>query len=322
MERIETYCQEEFLIYFFENYVVDPIDSKNRICNSFYDLLLSKAEIGVDSTEKLTANISNPYVKHLIKTTTSGGSKLIPISSYFQNILENKDEIFKCNPTSLHFLKTHLFANTYSFGVYLADLQNYISKIKSISLAPITIKVHPSNDLNEFEGWSTVTSELPPRNSLIITDNFFLNNENKYKQNVFQLLTSFLPDELYNQDFHLTIITNRELQNPEKKFKSIRQYLNLLNKPYNIRFGLYLAEKIKPHDRDLISNYFRINVGHSFELLNENGRPNKDTSITYFPINSGNSPATHFKFLKTFASYIKDLKPIGDDQNRLLEYFK
>ena len=181
-------------------------------------------------------------------------------------------------------------------------------------------KIHPKNELNEFGGWNELAANIPPRNSLVIADNHFIKNEKTFEKNIFQILENFLPNKLFQQDFHFTIITQKELLNPEIKYKKISDFLNSLNKPYIIKFGLYLAEKIKPHDRDLISNYFRINVGHSFELFNEYGRTNKDTSITYYPNNSESSPSTHFKFLKTFASYTKDAICFGDRQNRLLDY--
>jgi hypothetical protein len=322
MDKIWTYCQEDFLLYFFDNYVVDPTDIKNRICNCFYDLLLKNAEILIDSDKKINPGNPNPYIKHLAKSSTSGGSRITELSGYFQGFKENENIVLENNPTSLHFLKIHHFQNLNEFGVCISDSLNYLTSINTISSKPTSIKVHPKNELNEFGGWNEFTAKLPPRNSLIIADNHFLKNEKTYFQNIFQILESFLPHKLFQQDFHFTVITHKELLNPKDKYDLIRKFLDQLKMPYNIKFGLYLADKIKPHDRDLISNYFRINVGHSFELFNEYRRPNKDTSITYFPINSESSPATHFKLLKTFASYTKEAICIGDKNNRLIEYFK
>lgn len=322
MDKIWTYCQEDFLLYFFDNYIIDPTNLNNRICNRFYDLLLKNAEILIDSDEKINPGNPNPYIKHLAKSSTSGGSRITELSSYFQGFKENENVILECNPTSLHFLKIHHFQNLNEFGVCISDSLNYLSNINTISSSPISIKVHPKDELNEFSGWNNLAANLPPRNSLIITDNHFIKNEKTFKKNIFQILESFLPNKLFQQDFHFTVITQKELLNPDRKYKLIREFLDSLNKPFQIKFGLYLVDKFKsqPHDRDLISNYFRINVGHSFELFNEYGRPTKDTTITYFPINSESSPATHFKFLKTFASYTKDATCIGDKQNRLLDY--
>lgn len=322
MEKIDTFCQEDFLLYFFRNYIFDPTDQNNRLCNKLFDLFVHKSLIGIDSTEKLFENISNPLIKHLIKMSTSGGSEIHKLPSHFQSILNKEHNIYKANPTSLYFFKKHNFEETENCGISISDTLNYLQKTEQLSLGPLTLKVDINDELNEFRSWKDVLKKLPPRNSIVIADNYFLNNSNQYEKNIFDLLTNILPDKLNNQDFHLSIITQKELIKSEEKYNLIKAHLNSLNKPYNIKFGLFLNDTYKIHDRNLISNYFRINVGHSFEIFNNRGKPKKNTVITYFPINSEFLPSTHFKLIKSIAENISNAECIGEKENRLLDYFK
>ncbi len=322
MERFETYCQEDFLLYFFNNYVTNPIDKNNHRCNELFELLLSKAEICVDSTEKLLSETSNPLLKHLIKMSTSGGSRIIHLPYQFHNISEDVGSLFVSNPAPLYYLSNHSLGCLDNYGIQISDTTNFLQGIDRISQKPVTYRVHSNREFNQFNGWDTMLNNLPPRNSIVIADNYFLDNESIYPQNLYKMLTMLLPESINHQDFHLTIITKQDLQNPQRKFDQITKFLTTLNRNYKIRFGLFRTAVNRPHDRDLISNYFRIKIGYSFDIFNERGFPKRDTEINYIPINSESTPRAHFGLLKTLASYTKDADCLGSIENRLLEYFR
>jgi len=322
MDKIETYCHEEFILQFLDNFIIDPLDNKSKQCNELYELLLRKSEIGIDSTKKLIVRFDNPYAKYLVKMSTTGGSIIHEVPHYFENIKENPHDILKDNPCSLHYLKEHSFKNSSDLGLFLSDLTNYLENTADISIRPVGIKVHPKPELNEFFKWSEMKFKLPPRNSIILADNYLLNNEKRFENNLFDLLKWILPTNLLEQDFHISIITRTGLGNDNtKKYEKIKNFLSTLNRPYSIRLGIFFVTMNKLHDRILISNYFRINVGHSFELLNDKGTPNKDTMIHYFPINSESNVSSHFSTIRSLSNSIKNAEFLGDRENRLLDFY-
>lgn len=322
MEKLESYCKEDFLLYFLNNYVTDPTDLNNRRCNDLYDFFLKKTDICIDSTEKMLSETNNQMIKHLLKMSLTGGPKFILLPYQFKNIDEDEKSLLVSNPSPFYFLTHHNLYNIEKFGIQISDLNNYLTEIGKISSEVLTLRVHPKQELNQFKSWEDITLFAPQRNSLVIADNYFLDNEQLYPYNIYKLLESFLPENLSFQDFNLTIITRQELLNPGRKYELINKYLISLNKPYETKFGIFLTATNKPHDRYLVSNYLRINVGHSFEIFNDKGNPKKETEITYIPINSGNSTMAHLLLLKTLAEYTKDAQCFGSRENRLLDYYR
>lgn len=327
MKRIETYCQQKFLIHFFDNVIYDPFDENRKNWDSLFELLLDNADVFVDNREEIKLS-SNPRIKKFWKHSNSGGGEIRELKHHFRAILEDPKSITKLaiNPTCLLFLETHEIEEKENLGIFLADLTDYLKKIENISSRPKEIKVHRKEELNQFHGWKNCGIELPPRNSLIITDNYFLQpdykNETPIYDNLFALLDWILPTALSGQNFHLSIITHKNLENAEKKYKKIMKYLESLKKSYEIKFGLFISSRYDEfHDRDIVSNYFRINVGHSFALLDKDGIPTKDTSIDYKPINGNSDPSYHFKLLETVSTYVKNATCYGEPKNRLLDFF-
>jgi hypothetical protein len=319
MNRIETYCQQNFLIHFLENKIYDEFDENYSNWNYLFDLITKRAEIIIDSTKELETS-PNPRIKKFLKQSTSGGSTIYEFSSYFQSFLAEHSEILKTNPTSVYFLKNYLTIQQYNFGLFISDISNYLQNISKLSVSTGKT-VHPLKEFNNFSGWSELESLLPARNAVIIADNYFLDKEHQYDKNVYALINSILPDSI-TEDFHISIITKNDLINPQNKFKSVSDYLKSLKKPYEIRLGLFLTALNKPHDRDLVSNYFRINVGNSFDLFNEKGLLNKNTTVSFFPLNTDMGINTHYQYLQIFAQYTKTAQCIGDKTNRLLDYFR
>ena len=164
---------------------------------------------------------------------------------------------------------------------------------------------------------------LPNRNSLIIADNYCLDKPDLYQHNIFEMIHALLPAQLSNDEcFHISFITRPDLPAPEKKLDTINTFIETLNKSYDCKVGLFLTQTNEPHDRDVVSNYFRMKVGYSFDFLNSNGRPKKDTELTLTRIASEDSASTHFNLIESLAEYTRHARHAhGFTENRLLTYF-
>jgi hypothetical protein len=71
------------------------------------------------------------------------------------------------------------------------------------------------------------------------------------------------------------------------------------------------VSKIDLHDRFIISNYWFLNIGHSLDLLNNNGniKGNKNTSLFIHGF-AGYASSLYFDLRKYAKNIIKDKSPL------------
>src|SRR5690606_15500158 len=119
--------------------------------------------------------------------------------------------------------------------------------------------------LQKFSNWT---------NAAIIADPYLVNNPKSFEYNLYQLIQSLLPPTL-DRPFHLSFLTRiSNLSKGKEIFQSVEEYLKGLGKNYPINLGIYLNATI--HDRTIMTNYYRVHSGHSFEYFNQAGKVTKD----------------------------------------------
>lgn len=120
-------------------------------------------------------------------------------------------------------------------------------------------------------------------NSVIIIDQYILQNEDKLKHNINDILGTIIPKKL-EIEFHIAIFCNFEANNKnyniEKRFNDILKHLNDKNVPNtkNISITIY-DSKNKFHDRYIITNNHFIESGAGFVIFNNSKKLGNSTII-------------------------------------------
>lgn len=329
-QYLETYCQLSFLEHFFDAFPTstNPFlledSGELKAFMQLSELLIKRSDLLVDKLNDLEEKAkTNPILKRLLKSSMTGGSRLYDFSKDFDFLMTDLEYFKQVNPIALHYYtcEPQLSEERYQeVGSFVNEKNNWKGKINQLSQA-FSLKVHPKQELNQFKGWVILGNNKLPINAAIIADNYILKSTKSFEQNIYKIITSLLPNSLSQNTFHLTIITDKNLVNPKGKFEKVRQFLDKLNKTYSIDFGLFLTSANKPHDRDIITNYYRIHSGHSLDYFDDNGRINKSSTLDYFGLNAiPNNP--HQLILTEYKRAIKyakqDFDAFGILKNRLL----
>jgi hypothetical protein len=278
MDKIWNYCEVEFLLDLFNGPIPSDFDSDKEAWSSLFKLFHSKSELLVDSKSRLLDGVDNPYVKHLIKQSNSGGSRIHEVPSIFEEIREDFSFI-KTGSNSESPL--YFFANEppedKGYGVVISHPAKKYETIKRVALDTFSISVSKNKASNQLTDWADLFRDLPPRNSLIIADNWLL-TDNAMDKNLFAILKHCIPQKL-EKTFHLLIIAKPDLLNYDKKCQEIRRFVDSM--AADIDLTIIQAEY---HSRAIVSNYFYIQSDHSFNFFNNINQVKKNALVTYKPI--------------------------------------
>jgi hypothetical protein len=322
MKPLTTYCQIKFLESIFTvlptipfNTMILNEEGEVQDWNNLLDIIWKKSELYIDDYKALIVNSkTNPYFQKMINQHTSGGSK-IRESDFSQEGVKDSAYFKKVNPSSLHYYLNEICNS--NMGVFTNTLKNWKGGTRYISSRE-SFTVSKVKELNNFLGWGFLKKTGLPINAAIISDRYFLKDRGRFKQNLLALLINLIPSSLENVDFHLSIITSSEhVDSPSIVFKEINTFLRkeIIAK---VDFTLFdLPERECPHDRDLVTNYFRLNSGNSFDYYDRNGNFRHNTKLEYFALNS-ESKNTHALKLQEFKNVMDNARYIGTGNNRLV----
>ena len=324
MKVLSTYCQLKFLENIFANIPGAPFnnvifDENNDYQDWIYlcEIIFSNSMLYIDDINGLVEKSkNNPFFQKLINRNNSGGS-IINEESLIDSINDDNDFVCKIKPTSLHYYNDDLInANV---GLFFETANTWRNSIRNIS-ARKSFSIHRDNRFCTFPGWNFIDNlKLRlPTNAAIISDRYFLQRENNYQNNIYSILNNILPLELTNCSFHLSIITRFDnIYKFDQAYNSINNYL-IRSFNYKIDFTLYNAGRDCPHDRDIVTNYYRLNSGNSFDYYNRNGNIICNTQLEYFALNS-ESQNNHSLKLKLFKEVMIKSESIGPKKNRLIQ---
>lgn len=322
MAKIETYISVEMLEEIFNSFptgsfldiLFSPKQNEIDIYRSIYSLIFKRSFLLVNDYNSLVQKAKeNPFFQLLINNRVSGGSEI-----YEDNDLENtvcKDDI---NPSALAYL------NSSKLNPKCLLIDQNIWKEKTLSLSTFrSFIVNRNIDHNEFLGWSFLQNIKVPTNALVLTDNYIL-NEGDFKMNLFRILDGILPLSIENGlSFHLSFITSNRLDPAYvmSRLESIKVFVDSLRTNYETKVSIFLVAKNNLHDRDLITNYYRLKSGHSLNYYDRNGEIEKNTEVFFIGLNSmDNNP--HENILQDLKNITQSCKvgidKFGDDfENRL-----
>lgn len=325
-QKIETYCELEFLKSFFEDLLAKDFGpasiptarlKKYRI---FKNIIFENLNIFIDSFDEFVElSNTNPLFKYLLKGDSEGRSRIDNIIGDFHLYLSDEEYVVSLPPSTVHLYQSDLefYVRNNSLG-YLINHPDWIPLVDILKLNK-EIGIRKGESPPELKNWAIIGASNKWINAAVIVDPYFTGKSSLLKENLYKMLTALLPESL-DIDFHLSIVTNMEgeQERTENRYNQIREFLDHLAKPYNIEFGLYDSARI--HDRHIFTNYFRIDSLHSFDYYNEKGVVNKDTTLSIKGL-LGTENNQHFNLLsdlkKKLVSARIGFDHFGSKNNRL-----
>ena len=265
-------AETKMVIYLSKN-ALEEVAVYNDIYPNLHTIFKSHAILCVDMTDEeldialddIEGDISQFCLKNNIET--------YPLHSYFHSLSEDQSQIVH-KPRSMFLLDISSAEAKYltkNYGIIVQSKDSIDDKVLQLSFRKgvdkgTTIQGTSNGWQNLFEGL-----KFPPFNSLIISDNYLLQNESHGRnvgfENLKLLLDTLLPETL-GTTFHLFIITPMPKKISPKKADCLngmlKAYLQTI-RDYNFQVEFVFSNTI--HSRKIISNYFVIVCDKGFQLF-------------------------------------------------------
>jgi hypothetical protein len=216
--------------------------------------------------EKLT----NPVLEEFIKLNT--GREPTPLKYHFDNVYADSGAVIS-TPRAVYFLdisKNAAEEIQKNYGILIQSTEAIDDGVLRNTYYR-NLPINKTCSENGKTGWHyLLASQLPPLNTIVISDNFLFANEDGKRgfRNIVQLFQAVLPDAL-STDFNILLIAqehkNKDSAWCNKLTGDIKTALNNLHKPYNIIFEIVFVETM--HKRIAISNYFTITPDKGFAIF-------------------------------------------------------
>lgn len=253
----------------FDNIISSPNNypNWNKIINDHSAVCLDINQVDLD------AELENPdSILFLFLQLNARRIELVALDNYFQTIYANPETVVE-KPRSVFFLNVDsdvALRLQEENGIIIQSKENIDDKI----LLGSYFKELSKNVVCEIGttlGWqSLITFDLPPSNSLIISDNYlFKNEENRIvigEPNTIHLIDALLPQNL-NVDYHILIIAedNRKSQAWVETLKNNMSARIKALRPYNIIIEFIFSATI--HKRAVLSNYLNGSSDKGFSVF-------------------------------------------------------
>lgn len=269
-----------------------------------YDRILEKGNLFLDlDFDQLIQ--SYPYLTSLFKT--SGSLNL-------QHISQLEMSRFKVNG----FVFDDVEGRSNIKGIPIKYSINMPVNTLGTLIEQKSYKVHPDKEINEFSSWEFLKNLNVPIHSVIFIDRYAFQYENIINRNFLKIFKSLL--FLCNgDDFYFTIITSAGSSMPVDKLQEIiEDYFYEIDSDRNLHLSIYYLPEHDnlTHDRKILTNYFILTSGHSFNYFNKENKVVLDTRITITPVLYRNDLLVE---LKSVRQQLMKFKPLIYGRNPLLE---
>lgn len=288
MQRIPLYCDLQALLDFFalrpspEGELDDMAWA--QIWMDFYSLLSRQAtlHLNMPTEQLLELGKTNPYIKKLFKSSSTGGSSLRCLPELFADL----QNLARQAPCQSYFLlaQTEETCNQLEqqHGLFFLTPSQLRTKgpfLFNWSLYNIT---KDQRALKRLEDWRQLERFRHPCNSMVVMDNYILKDPDEIAENLLPLLDALLPMQLQEAHFSLMVVTVETQDDPRERKKLLEDMLQRL-RPYPFSVCLLLVGSYDNHDRNIFTNYLWLHSGHSFTYFRQ-GRVSKKTNLMLFPL--------------------------------------
>ena len=270
--RKTIYCEYLFL----KSLPQEHLDELYRFLNEsviFFDVKMD--QFLIESKE-------DTIFKYIMKRQVSGGCELrFDIKEdEFESSLKNS-RINPFNPVVLIYQSSkqrkmenkcgHLTRN---YGILAADQSDFYDKCNLGNDYGFAIKK------STIGSWRKMLERRPVYgNSLVIVDNYLLNDSKCFDLNLEPILNALLPDNL-NMVFNLTFITQDPNSTLKSKIQTVENLIRRIRPKLQFTVNFFIDVNKVFHDRVIISNYIWIQSGAGFDLLNFKPMAKHSTTVS------------------------------------------
>lgn len=240
---------------------------------NLHSIFKSHAILCLDLSNEELDEILSDEESDLSQFCLKNDIQTIPLKDYFDALREDKSQIVE-KPRAMFF-----------FDISASEAENLSSKYGVIvqsetDINDCALQLSFKKGLNKGttikgndDGWRNLLGgiKLPPMNSLIISDNYLLQNEANGKlvgfENLKMLLNTILPQTLETV-FHLLIVAPMPQKIRPEKADQLNGMLKAFLKqirPYDFQLEFVFNNTI--HPRKIFSNYFVIVGDKGFQLF-------------------------------------------------------
>jgi hypothetical protein len=211
-------------------------------------------------------------------------------------------------------------------NIFYANLDDYWEKWNRLSFQkmPKSLDVRASAEKLVFDSWLLLSKYLQKSNSVVLFDRYVLSDNSLIQSNIFKIIEEF--EKINTNSYSFVIVTQgdqRNILNNKRVYEEVRNYID--GKNCKCRFGCVFITRPSEHDRTIITNYFRIGSGDSFNYFKSNGDIITKTSISFDTHADYSSFQNSDNILKDLKALIKETKEsfprniFGDIENRILD---
>ena len=231
------------------------------------------------------------------------------------------------------------------FSVYLTNSNKRIREEISSKLGLIILG---KSDINKFEemfeeftfpipkgisfSWENIplNEMIRKSNSMIIVDNYILDDTKLLEKNFKSLMEKLLP-ERSSVEYHITVIAklkgtlkSKNEEDAKFRYNKCRQILeDVSKKKNNLQLSCSVVHSNDFHDRIIVTNNVWIDCGAGFELVNCKGKTSKRTNLRFsYPfMTEGHQEWVDDAFFFLLSDCIKEKDYIDCNipQNRLIK---
>ncbi len=313
MKKLPIFCSIKFLVEFYKEF--DTLKMNQALSSSSNDgkfmlalqfhYLLSSAELffiqpdepyNIQELQKEGTSCYHYHLKNLLKKETQNptfDNESLKDKTTFKQVVEKYPHaIFIIDETTESKLGTYKTLQN-SFGVICFKHSIWKDKVEFL-LNWALFSVVAKQDNGKFNSWKTLESFRHPCNSIVIAENYILND--KVENNLLPLLNSLLPIEKLEIPFQITFIVKWDSEEKEEKnqtnlqaiFNDLEPKIKTLRPDFDFELQIFCVNKELNHDRNIITNYLWLHSGHSFSYFEkqESGKikTNKNTNLMVFPL--------------------------------------
>ena len=309
--RKNIYCDWEFL-----ESLMSKLGESPSLDNLFIDnkeVAICIKELLLSSDVKLNLNVSKDFYNSFLSGIDNKRKKAArkgkdPQLTVFEKLVREIDLKQQNNELHLHHnaSKVHfddsLLSDNYLNSLFFTSESKEICEKVMKDYGVIVINAENMNifkplifdagvalQKDEVSCWKKCleTNNMVPCNSLVIVDNYILNETDKIEENLTSIFDVLIPKKLDERlNFHIAIFTtlcnDRGIPyNSKSRLEKVHNILCKIRPDLHFTVSIIKCSKDKFHDRTIISNNLYIGCGGGFDLFKK-GKSQKTTTVSFF----------------------------------------
>ncbi len=309
--RKNVYCDWEFL-----ESLMSKLGDYPNFDNSFLgnnEVAICIKELLLSSDVKLFLNVSKDFYDSFLSEIDNKRKKAArkgkdPQLTDFEKLVREIDLKQQNNELHLHHnaSKVHfddsLLNDSYLNSLFFSCESKEICKKVMEDYGVIVINTENMNNFkplifdqgvalrkDEVSCWNKCLEmkNMIPCNSLVIVDNYILNETDKIEENLTSIFDVLIPQKIDGRiHFHIAIFTtlcnDRGIPyNSKSRLELVHNILCKIRPGLHFTISIIKCSKDKFHDRTIITNNLYIGCGGGFDLFKK-GKSQKTTTISFF----------------------------------------